>query len=82
MKALMLCGFLLLFYLREEEEPVDQKKYLEERCKPSCVKPLYEYEVSTLFLLWKLQSRNVSKLLFDVSHIWYGFLYDYSSVSS
>jgi hypothetical protein len=56
MKALMLCGFLLLFYLREEEEPVDQKKYLEERCKPSCVKPLYEYEVSTLFLLWKLQS--------------------------
>uniref|UniRef100_A0A0E0F2V5 Cytochrome b-c1 complex subunit 6 n=1 Tax=Oryza meridionalis TaxID=40149 RepID=A0A0E0F2V5_9ORYZ len=25
-------------------EPVDPKKYLEERCKPQCVKPLYEYE--------------------------------------
>jgi hypothetical protein len=45
---LELCGFLMLFYLREEEL-VDQKKYLEERCKPQCVKPLYEYEVSTLF---------------------------------
>uniref|UniRef100_A0A0E0F2V6 Cytochrome b-c1 complex subunit 6 n=2 Tax=Oryza TaxID=4527 RepID=A0A0E0F2V6_9ORYZ len=27
-----------------DEEPVDPKKYLEERCKPQCVKPLYEYE--------------------------------------
>ncbi|KAL6640369.1 hypothetical protein ACP70R_021492 [Stipagrostis hirtigluma subsp. patula] len=27
-----------------DEEPVDQKKYLEERCKPQCVKPLYQYE--------------------------------------
>uniref|UniRef100_A0A0E0R4L3 Complex III subunit VI n=1 Tax=Oryza rufipogon TaxID=4529 RepID=A0A0E0R4L3_ORYRU len=37
-------GFLMLFYLRADEEPVDPKKYLEERCKPQCVKPLYEYE--------------------------------------
>ncbi|XP_021660505.2 cytochrome b-c1 complex subunit 6-1, mitochondrial isoform X1 [Hevea brasiliensis] len=28
----------------EDEEPVDQKKYLEESCKPKCVKPLLEYE--------------------------------------
>ncbi|AQK58877.1 Cytochrome b-c1 complex subunit 6 [Zea mays] len=28
----------------EDEELVDQKKYLEERCKPQCVKSLYEYE--------------------------------------
>eukprot|EP00257_Ricinus_communis_P023007 XP_015582882.1 cytochrome b-c1 complex subunit 6 isoform X1 [Ricinus communis] len=27
-----------------DEEPVDQKKYLEESCKPKCVKPLLEYE--------------------------------------
>ena len=27
-----------------DEEPVDPKKYLEERCKPQCVKSLYEYE--------------------------------------
>uniref|UniRef100_A0A453HMC8 Cytochrome b-c1 complex subunit 6 n=1 Tax=Aegilops tauschii subsp. strangulata TaxID=200361 RepID=A0A453HMC8_AEGTS len=40
----MLSLFLLLFYLRADEEPVDPKKYLEERCKPQCVKPLYEYE--------------------------------------
>ncbi|KXG27802.1 hypothetical protein SORBI_3005G047000 [Sorghum bicolor] len=30
--------------VREDEELVDQKKYLEERCKPQCVKSLYEYE--------------------------------------
>ncbi|KAL5779153.1 hypothetical protein ACOSQ2_009890 [Xanthoceras sorbifolium] len=27
-----------------EEELVDQKKYLEDACKPKCVKPLIEYE--------------------------------------
>nr|CAB3489194.1 unnamed protein product [Digitaria exilis] len=37
-------GSLMLFYLRDDEELVDQKKYLEERCKPQCVKSLYEYE--------------------------------------
>ncbi|BBG96067.1 hypothetical protein Prudu_004770, partial [Prunus dulcis] len=29
---------------RADEEPVDQKKYLEESCKPKCVKPLLEYQ--------------------------------------
>ncbi|KAJ1264867.1 hypothetical protein BS78_08G034700 [Paspalum vaginatum] len=27
-----------------DTEPVDQKNYLEERCKPQCVKSLYDYE--------------------------------------
>ncbi|KAF5731928.1 ubiquinol-cytochrome C reductase complex 7.8 kDa family protein [Tripterygium wilfordii] len=27
-----------------DEEPVDPKKYLEEACKPKCVKPLLEYQ--------------------------------------
>ncbi|KAM1120283.1 hypothetical protein ACFX13_045159 [Malus domestica] len=27
-----------------DEEPVDQKKYLEESCKPKCVKPFLEYQ--------------------------------------
>ncbi|XWS40292.1 hypothetical protein CRYUN_Cryun18bG0127900 [Craigia yunnanensis] len=27
-----------------DEEPVDQKSYLEERCKPKCVKQLRSYE--------------------------------------
>ncbi|XP_051179996.2 cytochrome b-c1 complex subunit 6-1, mitochondrial isoform X1 [Lolium perenne] len=27
-----------------DEEPVDPKKYLEDRCKPQCVKPFYAYE--------------------------------------
>jgi hypothetical protein len=40
-------NFLLLFYLRADEEPVDPKKYLEDRCKPQCVKPFYAYEVCT-----------------------------------
>jgi len=35
----------MLFYARDDEELVDQKKYLEERCKPQCVKSLYEYDV-------------------------------------
>lgn len=39
------CTFSLLIKFRADEEPVDQKKYLEESCKPKCVKPLLEYEV-------------------------------------
>lgn len=35
---------------RADEEPVDQKKYLEDRCKPKCAKPLFEYQVNTLNL--------------------------------
>ncbi|KAK7331676.1 hypothetical protein VNO80_28413 [Phaseolus coccineus] len=27
-----------------DEEPVDQKRYLEDSCKPKCVKPLLEYQ--------------------------------------
>ncbi|KAA8545556.1 hypothetical protein F0562_020340 [Nyssa sinensis] len=27
-----------------DEEPVDPKKYLEDACKPKCVKPLLEYQ--------------------------------------
>ncbi|CAN1260120.1 Cytochrome b-c1 complex subunit 6-2, mitochondrial [Linum perenne] len=27
-----------------DEEPVDQKRYIEESCKPKCVKPLIDYE--------------------------------------
>ncbi|XP_002307493.1 cytochrome b-c1 complex subunit 6-1, mitochondrial [Populus trichocarpa] len=27
-----------------DEEPVDPKKYLEEACKPKCVRPLLEYQ--------------------------------------
>lgn len=42
----------MLFYLRADEEPVDPKKYLEERCKPQCVKPLYEYEVRLCLLIF------------------------------
>ncbi|RLN00995.1 hypothetical protein C2845_PM06G14480 [Panicum miliaceum] len=29
---------------RADTEPVDPKNYLEERCKPQCVKSLYDYE--------------------------------------
>ncbi|RDX73145.1 hypothetical protein CR513_47283, partial [Mucuna pruriens] len=31
-------------YSVADEEPVDQKRYLEESCKPKCVKPLLEYQ--------------------------------------
>ncbi|GAB2216441.1 hypothetical protein Droror1_Dr00024214 [Drosera rotundifolia] len=29
---------------RADEEPVDPKHYLEETCKPKCVKPLHAYQ--------------------------------------
>lgn len=38
------CACSHLFILRADEELVDQKKYLEDSCKPKCVKPLLEYE--------------------------------------
>jgi len=34
-----------LYSVRADAEPVDPKNYLEERCKPQCVKSLYDYEV-------------------------------------
>ncbi|TKY71288.1 Cytochrome b-c1 complex subunit 6 [Spatholobus suberectus] len=39
-------SFIFGFYyeFRADEEPVDQKRYLEESCKPKCVKPLLEYQ--------------------------------------
>ncbi|KAG6784051.1 hypothetical protein POTOM_009734 [Populus tomentosa] len=37
-------SFLQLPRPRADEEPVDPKKYLEESCKPKCVKPLLEYQ--------------------------------------
>lgn len=40
---LYLIYFILI--LRADEEPVDQKKYLEESCKPKCVRQLLEYQV-------------------------------------
>ncbi|WJX26276.1 hypothetical protein P8452_15221 [Trifolium repens] len=30
--------------LKADEEPVDQKRFLEESCKPKCVRPLIEYQ--------------------------------------
>ncbi|XVE67311.1 hypothetical protein DITRI_Ditri08aG0150600 [Diplodiscus trichospermus] len=38
-----LLGFSTLFAMADEE-PVDPKKYLEEACKPKCVKQLRSYE--------------------------------------
>ena len=40
-----------LFMFRADEELVDQKKYLEDSCKPKCVKPLLEYEVKHFHIL-------------------------------
>jgi len=58
----------MFFYPRDDEELVDQKKYLEERCKPQCVKSLYEYDVCSLFLLWEL--KTPVSLLFNISFSW------------
>ncbi|KAJ0972774.1 hypothetical protein J5N97_020733 [Dioscorea zingiberensis] len=30
--------------IREDDELVDPKRYLEERCKPKCVRPLFQYQ--------------------------------------
>lgn len=42
--CLCLCFWVL--YFRADEEPVDQKRLLEDLCKPKCVKPLFEYQVN------------------------------------
>ncbi|XP_011042843.1 PREDICTED: uncharacterized protein LOC105138462 isoform X2 [Populus euphratica] len=34
-----------------DEELVDQKKYLEDSCRPKCVKPLLEYEEGYILLV-------------------------------
>ncbi|XP_028792710.1 cytochrome b-c1 complex subunit 6-like [Neltuma alba] len=34
-------------HLWVDEEPVDPKGYLEESCKPKCVKPLLEYQFNS-----------------------------------
>ncbi|KAK8588671.1 hypothetical protein V6N12_023095 [Hibiscus sabdariffa] len=34
----------VLFEVRADDEPVDPKKYLEDGCKPKCVKQLRSYE--------------------------------------
>ncbi|KAI3770277.1 hypothetical protein L6452_01404 [Arctium lappa] len=37
--------FFVMFYaLMAEEEPVDQKKYFEDLCKPKCVRAWLEYQ--------------------------------------
>ncbi|KAM5574706.1 cytochrome b-c1 complex subunit 6-1, mitochondrial [Rosa sericea] len=33
-----------IFANMADEEPVDQKKYLEDSCKPKCVKPFLQYQ--------------------------------------
>ena len=43
------CFFIIC---RADEEPVDQKRYLEEACKPKCVKPLLEYQVQGVLLIF------------------------------
>lgn len=37
--------FELIFPFRADEDPVDPKKELEERCKAPCTRPLQEYLV-------------------------------------
>lgn len=41
---------IALHGFRADDEPVDPKKYLEEACKPKCVKPLLEYQVCSSIL--------------------------------
>uniref|UniRef100_A0A453K8M2 Uncharacterized protein n=1 Tax=Aegilops tauschii subsp. strangulata TaxID=200361 RepID=A0A453K8M2_AEGTS len=51
----------VLFHGRADNEPVDPKNYLEERCKPQCVKSLYDYEVSATFLITTRQTIRVNQ---------------------
>ncbi|GLT96899.1 hypothetical protein SLE2022_144900 [Rubroshorea leprosula] len=43
-RKLLCAGYLAASFSMADEEVVDQKKYLEESCKPKCVKPLLEYQ--------------------------------------
>ena len=37
-------------YARADEEPVDPKRELEDRCKAPCTRPLKEYQVIVIFV--------------------------------
>ncbi|KAK4845385.1 hypothetical protein QYF36_004395 [Acer negundo] len=41
---LNLLAFICYVSIQADEEPSDPKKYIEESCKPKCVKPLLEYQ--------------------------------------
>ncbi|XP_011042841.1 PREDICTED: cytochrome b-c1 complex subunit 6-like isoform X1 [Populus euphratica] len=45
-----------------DEELVDQKKYLEDSCRPKCVKPLLEYE--------ELKEMTLLIVLCGTSSVW------------
>ncbi|KAG5016042.1 hypothetical protein JHK85_022178 [Glycine max] len=59
-----------------DEEPVDQKRYLEESCKPKCVKPLLEYQKKNEESTTKGQEvkrtkkYNVVKRILEFSDMW------------
>ncbi|KAI9103682.1 hypothetical protein K1719_023305 [Acacia pycnantha] len=36
--------FTVILLAMADEEPVDQKRYYEDSCKPKCVKPLIDYQ--------------------------------------
>ncbi|MFS7889092.1 hypothetical protein Hanom_Chr00s000003g01602851 [Helianthus anomalus] len=47
------------FYKREDEEPIDEKSYFEELCKPRCVRAWHESQLIPV----SLESFNFLKLL-------------------
>jgi hypothetical protein len=61
--------WIFRFYceFRADEEPVDQKRFLEESCKPKCVRPLIEYQVSEFYYFqeynYKPNHLNISFIL-------------------
>ncbi|KAE8009119.1 hypothetical protein FH972_005572 [Carpinus fangiana] len=58
-----------LDFRRADEELVDPKKYLEESCKPKCVKPLLEYQAHKVGFLGKIMLLG---LVIGIHYVLYG----------
>ncbi|RRT85608.1 hypothetical protein BHE74_00003992 [Ensete ventricosum] len=59
---------LFCFNFRADEEPVDPKQYLEDACKPKCVRPLRAYQVFKIALVSSAETSfrpQVALKLFD-----------------
>lgn len=69
MPCLSINGILLKSCIisRADEEPVDPKKYLEELCKPKCVKPLLEYKVCESILLYLNKATTRMMMMIEAS---------------
>lgn len=63
------------FLYRADEEPVDQKKLLEDSCKPKCVRPLLEYQVVSKYAVIRCFSNLYLPQTYNSFPCYHAFLF-------